>query len=301
MLLRLITLFFVSASSLFAGLIDELPETEQKALDLANKVICYKETESIKLNMHIFLPKDIQAGDKRPAMLFIHGGGWRGGTPAVHAFESLYFSKRGIVTFTISYRLLGKGAKTPADCLEDARDALKFIRKNAEKFNIDPTRILTSGGSAGGHLASALSTINDSNWSEKDYPNAMILLYPAFDLENGWKGGRSSCLKAGIDPIKFSPAHNINDKTPPTLILSGSKDTVVNPECVRTFTSRLNSLKSKCRYIEYDGKGHKLFERNKNDVHFRATIHYMESFLKELGWLKQVLSSKTDIKHKIFE
>lgn len=301
MFFRSVYLLLVTSATLAASLIDELPETEKKALELADKVICYKETESSKLNMHVFFPGDLQQGDKRPAMLFIHGGGWRGGNPAVHAFESLYFSKRGFVTFTISYRLLGKSAKSPADCLDDSRDALKFIRKNAEKFNIDASRILTSGGSAGGHLAAALSTINDSKWTKADYPNAMILLYPAFDLENGWKGGRNSCVKAGIDPIKFSPAHNINEHTPPTLILSGSKDNVVNPECVRKFTGKLNSLKTKCRYIEYEGKGHKLFERHKNDAHFRATIHYMETFLNELGWLKQVLSPKSDISHKVFE
>ena len=296
-----ITIFLLLTLKAAAGLIDDLPETAAKALTHADKVIVYKEADSKKLEIHLYLPKGLKKGEKRPLILFIHGGGWRGGNPAVHAFESLYFSQRGMVTATISYRLLNKQTTSPAACLSDARDALTYLRKNAEQYNIDPEKILTCGGSAGGHLASALSTMADENWTEENFPNAMILLYPAMDLVNGWKGGAAACKKAKIDLKSFSPLYNISKHTAPTLILSGEKDTIVNPQSARKFIDKLKEHGTFSRYIEYKGKGHKLFERHRKDPHFRATINYMESFLNELGWLKETLSPKANIQNVVYE
>lgn len=301
MYIKLISISLLLSCNILAGLIDDLPTSEKMALSLADKVVTYKEVDSKKLNMHFYFPDDLKAGEKRPVMLFIHGGSWRGGNPAVHAFESIYFSKRGMITATISYRLLNKQVISPEACLSDVRDAMRYLKKHAENLNIDPEKILTSGGSAGGHLAASLSTLTDSSWTEKDFPNAMILLYPAMDLVNGWKGGANSCKKAKIDPKSFSPLHHINKDTPPTLILSGSKDQVVNPASARAFVKGLKPFGKLSRYIEYQDKGHKLFERNKNDPHFRATLFYMESFLQEIGWLNKVLAPNADIKTTVFE
>ena len=86
-----------------------------------------------------------------PLLVFIHGGGWRGGNRADYLVYLTHFAKLGYVTTTVSYRFL-KEAPYPA-CVEDITDAVHFIFQNSEKYNYDPDRICLIGGSAGSHLA----------------------------------------------------------------------------------------------------------------------------------------------------
>ena len=90
-----------NVQSAVSTLIDTLPKTEHDALSLADRVITYKKVDRQELKLHVYLPGDLQLGDLRAAILFIHGGGWIKGAPSVHALESLYFSRRGLVTVTI--------------------------------------------------------------------------------------------------------------------------------------------------------------------------------------------------------
>ena len=91
---------------------------------------------------------------------------------------------RGMVAITVEYRLgVGKGIFIE-DCIKDAKSAMRWVRTNAKKFGIDPDRIASGGGSAGGHLAACVTTIDKFN-SEGDnlsispVPNAMLLFNPA--------------------------------------------------------------------------------------------------------------------------
>ena len=285
--------------------INILPDTEQQALNQADKVLTYKNLGDKNLKMHIYLPKDLKKSELRPALLFIHGGGWYVGNPAVHALQSMYFAKRVLVTATISYRLLDQkdGAKSPADCLEDARSAMRYLREHSAELHINPEKILACGGSAGGHLASALATIKADNYTHDNQqissiPNALILLYPAFELVNGWKKGGVICRKKGINPAKFSPALLVDKNTPPTLILAGSKDPISTSKTNLAFIEKMKSYQNKANFIEYTGKGHTLFKRHKNDLHFRGTLHHMEAFLKELDYLQEILAPPIQLDHK---
>ena len=278
--------FLSEASPIDALPVDELDvPAESVALALADQVITYKTTEDGQdLQLHVYFPDDLQSGEQRPTLLFIHGGGWREGAPSVHALESLYFSRRGLVTVTISYNLLPNGgtAATPLECFADVKAAMRYLRDHASELRINPDQIVSSGGSAGGHLAAALATLEP----DKSYaPNAMILLAPAYDLVNGWATGRLICTEAGIDPAAFSPALHVDAATPPTLILAGRNDGISKPTINRAFVESMRQKGNYAEFIEYAGKGHALFPRDKADPHFRATIYYMERFLRELGYL----------------
>jgi acetyl esterase/lipase len=115
-----------------------------------NIVYCTVDRKDLKLNA--FLP--VAASDRVPAMLEIHGGWWFGGEPAsevdgVGGWQ--YFTRRGFAIFSIQYRL-GENGGFPQN-IRDCRNAIRFIRQNARRFNIDPNRIEVTGGSAGGHLS----------------------------------------------------------------------------------------------------------------------------------------------------
>lgn len=282
------------------NIIDKLPKNEEIALAHASRVLTYKTIDNLELKLHLFKEKDLKPHDKRPVILFIHGGGWTHGTPSVHSLEALYFSQLGLVCASISYRLINKHTKSPADCLSDAKSAIRFLRKHAEKFNIDPNKIIVCGGSAGAHLAASLNLLTGHDDPKDDLniscaSNAMILLYPAFDLVDGWHGGMKLCHQVGINPKTFSPAQNVNALTPPTLILSGSKDPISPTKVNLNFLDRMRHFNNSASFIEYQGKGHKLFERSSKDPYFRATLFYMENFLFEQKFLSKVSSNREEI------
>jgi len=287
-----------------------LPETQQAALQQATKKLTYKTVDGVDLEMYVFEPKEPANGKLRPAVLYIHGGGWVGGDPSVAAFESLYLSRQGMVAATIRYRLLGNKtknpfviAKSPGDCLEDAKSAMRFFRSHAAEFSVDPDRIAAGGGSAGGHLASALATVKGFDDPKDDLtvsvkPNALVLLYPAFDLIGGWTSGTGQCTKAGIDPKSFSPATLADATFPPTLILVGNEDPVSPPASNKAFMERMKAAGRPIELFTYAGKAHKLFDRKKDDPHFQSYLIHSSRFFQELGWIaKRTLPPVPETQH----
>ncbi|MGQ9649828.1 MAG: alpha/beta hydrolase fold domain-containing protein [Phycisphaerae bacterium] len=86
-----------------------------------------------------------------PAVILIHGGGWKSGNRQIYRYYCIKLAEKGYVTATISYRL-SKEAPYPA-AVEDAKCAVRWLRANAGKHHVDPNEIAVLGGSAGGHLA----------------------------------------------------------------------------------------------------------------------------------------------------
>jgi acetyl esterase/lipase len=102
--------------------------------------------------LDVYLPATLTAGTLAPAVVWIHGGGWTGGTKnETRAGEiCATLAAAGYVAVSIDYRL-GDGA-WPTN-LHDCKNAVRFLRAHAAEYHIDPKRIAVAGGSAGGHLA----------------------------------------------------------------------------------------------------------------------------------------------------
>ena len=114
----------------------------------------YKKVGERELKLYVTKPDDWKSGDTRPAIVFYHGGGWVGGTPGQFTEHSKYLASRGMVAIQVEYRLLGrKSNDPPTTCVHDAKSAMRWVRSRAEELGIDPERIASAGGSAGGHLA----------------------------------------------------------------------------------------------------------------------------------------------------
>jgi pectinesterase len=109
------------------------------------------------LKLDLYLP----AGDSRaprPAIVFVHGGGWRAGVRANFGPMAIRMAERGYVAATISYRLSPE-ALYPAAIL-DAKAAVRWVRAHAGEYGIDPGRIAIAGGSAGGQIAALTGVTN---------------------------------------------------------------------------------------------------------------------------------------------
>ena len=135
--------------------------------DPAGKAYVYKTSAGRERRLEVFFPPDHDpATAKVPGLILFHGGGWKSGTLAQFRAACHYFASRGLVCATAEYRMLGKGdAKPPAGesykrvCVTDAKSAIRWFKQNAATLGIDPARVITGGGSAGGHI-SALATMN---------------------------------------------------------------------------------------------------------------------------------------------
>lgn len=131
------------------------------------KPYVYKTSAGKPRQMEIFFPPNHDpAKAKVPGLILFHGGGWTGGTLGQFRAACAYFASRGLVCATAEYQMLGKdAAKLPPGeskkrvCITDAKSAIRWLKQHADDLGIDPDRVITGGGSAGGHI-SALATHN---------------------------------------------------------------------------------------------------------------------------------------------
>ena len=249
----------------------------------------YKKIGDVELGIWVNKPDDWKPSDKRPALVFIHGGGWVGGSPASFNQHCTYFASRGLVTFAVQYRLLkSKSKDSPLVCVQDAKSAMRWVRSRAEEFGIDPDRIGAAGGSAGGHLAAFCGMVEGKDDPEDDLsvspkPAALVLFNPVFN--NG--PGQWGHARVGDQYKEFSPAHNITRDDPPTVIFLGSKDHLISVETTREFQSALEKFDIPCEFHVYEGQGHGFYHYGKaNGQNYYKTVTAADRFLAKLGWLK---------------
>ncbi|MEN2488621.1 alpha/beta hydrolase [Flavobacterium sp. B11] len=238
-------LFSMSAQNQVIPLWDKIPD-EVKASNYKEKEVLkngkMESTSQVSVpTLSIFIPKE--AKPNQTAVVICPGGGYthlafdKEGTKVAEWFNSL-----GIAAFVLKYRM-------PSDLtmknknvgpLQDAQEAIRYVRQNASKWNIDPNKIGILGFSAGGHLASTASTHYDDKVYESAYkvsarPDFSLLIYPVISMENEitHKGSQTNLL--GNNPSKelidsFSNEKKVTSTTPPTFLIHATDDTVVIPE-----------------------------------------------------------------------
>lgn len=247
----------------------------------------YKEIDTIELFIEVYYPEEVDSSKTYPAMVFFHGGGWKGGDRSHFLNHAKYFSKRGIVCFLADYRTARKNKTTPFESLKDAKSSIRFIRKNASKFGIDSTKIIVSGGSAGGHLAAATAIIEDYNEDTDDLslsciPNALVLFNPVIDNGPGGYG-----YERIADEYKsFSPLHNIKKGTPPTIFFLGTNDALIPVETAMYFKKVMEKVGSTCELRLYEKEGHGFFN-HENFEYYEKTVIEADKFLQSLGYLNE--------------
>ena len=119
--------------------------------------------------------------------LFSMGGVGRGETKW-HWPDGNFWAKRGMIAVSVDYRLRNRDqVKVPLECVKDAKSAIRYLRANAKKLKIDPSRVVAKGDSAGGQLAAATATLTDPKTNDDCFdlsiscvPQAVILTCPWF-------------------------------------------------------------------------------------------------------------------------
>jgi acetyl esterase/lipase len=256
-------------------------------IGFAEKKVIYKQIDSTNLSLSVYASVFDNPSKKSPAMVFFFGGGWTSGTIKQFEPQAIYFSKRGITCFLADYRVKDRQKTTPFEALKDAKSAIRFIREHAGELNIDTSKIIAAGGSAGGHLAAATALIADYNEStDNQYissiPNALVLYNPVFDNGPGGYGYE----RIGDAYKNFSPLHNINSGAPPTIVFLGNKDHLIPVETAKHYKELMEKVKSRCELFLYEGQGHGFFNY-KNLEYYKKTVAETDMFLQSLGYLSK--------------
>ena len=278
---RSIFIVWVSLCSLHS------PATTSAATPIGERII-YKTVGDRSLSLYVTKPDDWKAGDSRPAVVFFHGGGWVGGAPGQFTEHSKYFASRGLVCFQVEYRLLDKKSKDPPEvCIQDAKSAMRWIRSRSDEFGIEANRIASAGGSAGGHLAAFVGTVDGGDATGDDLQvsaksDAMLLFNPVYD--NGPGGWGTS--RVGKRFLEFSPAQNLSADDPPSIVFLGSQDRLIPVATARAFRDRCASLGIVSELHIYDGQPHGFFNHGRdNNRWYTATVRAADEFLARLGWV----------------
>lgn len=189
------------------------------------KPYIYKHSAGKPRQMEIFFPPDHDPAKKKvPGMILFHGGGWSGGTLSQFRVACAYFASRGLVCATAEYRMLGAeeakqlpgGESKKRVCVTDAKSAIRWFKQNAGEFGMDPRRVITGGGSAGGHI-SALATMNPGLNDPADLLDtdtsvvAYLWFNPAFDKKDH--------RDPEIDILRHMKA-----ELPPAIVFFGDRD-----------------------------------------------------------------------------
>jgi len=243
----------------------------------------YTRPEGKRVPMDIYRPA--KAG-LRPAIIVIHGGGWMAGNRKEMSSVSAGLAERGFVVANIEYRL-APGSKWPA-MIYDAQSAVRFIRTNAAKYNVDPKRIGALGASAGGHLALLLGMTDTMDPTAPKTPSSKVSVVANFfgvsdftKMLPAWQIlGEPVFGKKGVDlePAMraASPLTYLDKSDAPVFTFHGDKDWVVPIAQSKLLDQRLKSMGIEHVFRTIKGTGHQV-DMTRQDV--RETVEEMSRWL----------------------
>lgn len=228
------------------------------------------EIDGVTLSINIAFPEEVTR-KPRPVLVLIHGGGFVSGDKDEKNSQIKKLSKLGFVAASDMYRLSPE-YKFPA-AIDDIKLAIRYLKANAAKYQLDPDRILVSGSSAGSYLAVMVGVTGNSDaFSDHD-------LYPSFDssvravaAQSGPIGDFTLPKYADRSTVKrlaepnaknfnellsaMSPITYLDSDDPPFFLSHGDEDPVVPVDMSREFVSELRKRAHSFEYHEVRGGTH---------------------------------------------
>jgi acetyl esterase/lipase len=224
------------------------------------EILIYKSVVGVNLTAHVFHPSGAGGHSARPAIVLFHGGGWDSGSPEWVYDAAQRYASLGAVAIAAEYRLADKNTLiTPVEALEDARDIMRWTRRNAAKLGIDPGHVAAYGMSAGGHLAASLAFFGTDDGNRfSAVPDALVLISPAVAMgKDEYFQGLLGKRALGRE---YSPDERMTKAPPPTIVFNGSLDNLTPLDGVRRYCELAKQHGGECRLTVYEGVGH-LFTR----------------------------------------
>lgn len=249
--------------------------------------IVYKTTDAGPLRLDLHYPAEPRPGEMIPFVVFTHGGGWSAGDKTigdrgVRFMGVQALNAEGFCVASVDYRLCtADGPITVRDCVTDAKDALRFLAKNAATYSLDAQRIFVWGDSAGGHLAQMLllsppeSFPGDPALSDAVYRLvAGVSWYGPCDFERielfnapGETDARdrfgARILRPGADDAtrlaayrEVSPVNYLRAQSPPLLMMQGDLDPTIPVHHAHYMKERADRVKAPVEIFIVKNSGH---------------------------------------------
>jgi acetyl esterase/lipase len=241
--------------------------------------IVYKTTAQGPLRLDLHYPAAPRPGAKYPLVIFTHGGGWTTGDKTIDRgvrFQGASaLTAQGFCVASVEYRLWSKdGNIVIRDCVTDAKDALRFLAKNAQRLSLDASRVFTFGDSAGGQIAQMLllsppqSFPGDPALADAKYRLvAGVSWYGPCDFEKTelFNPDRRPNFRDRFGPRIFlpgtdekkklaafrevSPVNYLRADGPPLLMIQGDKDTTIPVHHAHYMQERAKAVKAPVEII----------------------------------------------------
>lgn len=263
--------------------------------------VTYATVDGVPLKLDLAAPV---GGGPYPAVVLFHGGAWRyghrsdlsrprygeDGQPAPSVIEGV--AARGYVVASVSYRLAPKHP-FPAQ-LDDARAAVRSLRRHAKTYNLDPERVAAGGFSAGGHIALLLALTDPPAEADPAAPSARVQAVVSYfgptdlsryaatpGLEDAYM---VPWLGKGVktDPGVYrraSPVEHVSADDPPVLLLHGTADVIVPVVHAERLLDKLRAARVTADLLKVPGEGHGWFGPAEAKT-TRAAVEFLDKHLK---------------------
>ena len=247
--------------------------------------IRFAAPDGVPLSLEVYRPPQV---GKYPALIVIYGGAWQNGSPTQHAKFNDYMAARGYTVVAIDYRHAPR-YRFPTQ-VEDVQTALAFIHQHATEYEVDWQRIALVGRSAGAHLAMLAA------YQTKIPILAVVDYYGPVDLTAGYSDpphpdpiNTRAVLEAFIGgspqelPISYqnaSPINYVRKSLPPTLLIYGGRDHIVQAKFGQSLYDRLRTVGNTAVFLEIPWAEHE-FDAIFNGISNQLALYYTERFL---GW-----------------
>jgi len=270
----------VSALDLFRGI-----STNDARVD---RGLTFVSRNGRALTLDVYRP---QKPGRFPVVVQIHGGSWQNGAPEDHSNFAEWLTNAGYVVFSIDYRRAPE-TRWPGQ-LADVDTALAWINAHSNEYEADTTRVVLLGRSAGGQLALLAAYAK-----QRPGVRGVISFYGPIDLPTSYRdpprpdplnvqsimdeyigGGPGKFPReyADASPMSYATADR-GRSLPPTLLIYGGRDNVVEAKYARVFAERLNESGTPAAYLEIPWAEHG-FDEVFDGVSSQLSLYYTERFL----------------------
>jgi acetyl esterase/lipase len=298
----LLSLFLLPANAAYAQLSDKAAWAADATIQYrVVPNITYLTANNYDAKLDVYTPRSANANAPAPTLVFIHGGGWVGGTKEASILNILPYLEMGWAVVNVEYRL-GRVSLAPA-AVEDCRCALRWVMRNAKEYNFDVNKLVVTGHSAGGHLALTTGMLPASAGLERQCPGTEELKVAAIinwygitdvgDLLDGpnlktyavqWLGS----MENRYDIAKrVSPLTYVRAGLPPILTIHGDADPTVPYQHGVRLHEALSKANVPHQLLTITGGKHGGFTRAETQKIF-TTIH---EFLVKHGVTKSAAAS----------
>lgn len=252
---------------------------------VAHADLLYRAAGGRKVRLDLYLPNRPAPPGGWPAVVAIHGGGWRGGSKELVRPMATELAQHGYAVAAIDYRLSKPGSPSWPDNFEDVRESVRWLRQHASDYGVDADRIAALGSSAGGHLSVMLGAYPDGPVAREGRPRpplgdrarkaapvsarvkAVVDFYGPADLANlhplAPDSGSPVPLMLGGRPADVpgrceaaTPLTHISSDDPPMLLIHGNQDSLVPLEQSEKLASALSDSGVAHRLIVVDAARH---------------------------------------------